>query len=323
VANDGSAGALKALDIAITLAKRYRAELHMITVEQLPRFAASMDEIDEEKDEANHRFAPVEAAEAGARHVVVRYDSAESRLPVVPDWAAVDKIAAAPRKSGFLFFEPEFANADADRALAGAAYGVEAVYLQPSRRHNAMEPSATLAVWEGDALTVYDATQHVYGVRSALAARLDVPIEKVRVIARHTGGGFGGKGWVWPHVVLTAAAARIAGRPVKLVLTRADLYSCLGYHRASRRGRSRCGRGGETDGGSPQCGQHHGGDRRLRGVFNRSLEVALCHAVDAPQATRGTRQRRDADADASPGAGQLGAGERDGRACAWPRHRPP
>src|SRR5262249_11870973 len=147
----------------------------------------------------------LEAAEAGARRVVARYDSAAPRLPVVPDWAAGDRIAAAPRKSGFLFFGPEFAKADADRALARAAHGVEAVYLQPSRHHNAMEPSATLAVWEGDALTVYDATQHIYGVRSALAARLNVPIEKVRVIARHTGGGFGGKGFVWPHVVLTAA----------------------------------------------------------------------------------------------------------------------
>jgi nucleotide-binding universal stress UspA family protein len=61
-ANDGSPGAQKALAAAIALARQISAELHMITVEELPRFAASIDEVAEEKDEANHRFAPVVAA---------------------------------------------------------------------------------------------------------------------------------------------------------------------------------------------------------------------------------------------------------------------
>jgi len=59
VANDGSTGASHALDAALTLAKLHDAELHAITVEELPRFAASIDEVAEEKDEADHRFAPV------------------------------------------------------------------------------------------------------------------------------------------------------------------------------------------------------------------------------------------------------------------------
>ena len=61
-ANDGSPGGLKALDAAIELARQVSAELHMVTVEELPRFPASIDEVAEEKDEANHRFAPVIAA---------------------------------------------------------------------------------------------------------------------------------------------------------------------------------------------------------------------------------------------------------------------
>jgi nucleotide-binding universal stress UspA family protein len=61
VANDGSPGGLKALDAAIELARQVFAELHMITVEELPRFPASIDEVAEEKDEANHRFASVVA----------------------------------------------------------------------------------------------------------------------------------------------------------------------------------------------------------------------------------------------------------------------
>jgi xanthine dehydrogenase YagR molybdenum-binding subunit len=188
-------------------------------------------------DEIRHEGQPLaivlgetlEAAEAGARRVAVRYQRADARMPVVSDWTALDEVAVEPRKSDFLFFGPGFAKADAGAALAGAESGIEAVYLQPSRHHNAMEPSAILAEWSGDALTVHDATQHVYGVRQVLAARFRVPVDQIRVIAQHTGGGFGGKGWVWPHEVLAAAAARIVGRPVKLVLSRANLYSCLGY----------------------------------------------------------------------------------------------
>jgi nucleotide-binding universal stress UspA family protein len=67
-ANDGSLGGRKALAGAIELARQVSAELHMVTVEELPRFPASIDEIAEEKDEANHRFAPViDAAKAEAK----------------------------------------------------------------------------------------------------------------------------------------------------------------------------------------------------------------------------------------------------------------
>jgi nucleotide-binding universal stress UspA family protein len=62
VANDGSPGARKALAMGLAVARSTGAELHMIAVEELPRFPASIDEIDEEKTEANHRFAPVIAA---------------------------------------------------------------------------------------------------------------------------------------------------------------------------------------------------------------------------------------------------------------------
>ena len=51
----------------------------------------------------------------------------------------------------------------------------------------------------------------------------------MRVVSPHTGGGFGGKGYIWPHEVLAAAAARVAGRPVKLHLRRADQFSAVGY----------------------------------------------------------------------------------------------
>jgi nucleotide-binding universal stress UspA family protein len=72
IAHDGSTGAAKALGAAIMLAKRMKAELHMICVEELPRFPTSVDEVIEERLEANHRFADVVSkavAEANSRHV--------------------------------------------------------------------------------------------------------------------------------------------------------------------------------------------------------------------------------------------------------------
>jgi nucleotide-binding universal stress UspA family protein len=72
IANDGSEGAAKALEAAMGLAKRFKAELHMVSVEELPRLPASVDEVIEEKREANHRFAKVVAgarAQAKARQV--------------------------------------------------------------------------------------------------------------------------------------------------------------------------------------------------------------------------------------------------------------
>src|SRR5215467_6861524 len=76
VANDGSAGGQKALTVAIELARQISAKLHMVTVEELPRFPASIDEVAEEKDEANHRFAPIiAAAKAQASEAGVRFET--------------------------------------------------------------------------------------------------------------------------------------------------------------------------------------------------------------------------------------------------------
>jgi xanthine dehydrogenase YagR molybdenum-binding subunit len=171
----------------------------------------------------------LEAAEAGVQRIGVRYHRAEPRVPVASRWDAIDQVAVAPKQGGLLFFEPQFSKDDTAAGLAGATGRVEAAYLQPPRHHNPMEPSATLAVWEGDSLTLYDSTQHVYGVQRALAAALGMPVERVRVIAQHTGGGFGVKGFIWPHELLAALAAKIVGRPVRIALARADMYSFLGY----------------------------------------------------------------------------------------------
>jgi xanthine dehydrogenase YagR molybdenum-binding subunit len=123
---------------------------------------------------------------------------------------------------------------DIDAGLAGADTVVTATYTTPDRHHNPIEPSATLADWDGDQLTVHDATQWIFGTRMVLAAAFGLPTDHVRVVCPYIGGGFGCKAWVWPHTLLTAAAARVTDRPVKLVLTRAQMFTSCGHQPATR-----------------------------------------------------------------------------------------
>ena len=192
-------------------------------------------------DEVRHEGQPVaivlaetlEAAEGAARLVQVAYE----RLPfAMPGSAPVDgpagdaQHAHEPAKdSKYLLYEAEFSKGDAAAGLAGAAQRIEQTYVQPSRHNNPMEPSATLAQWDGDRLTVHDAVQHGYSAQAVLAAAFGLQPDQVRVVCPHTGGGFGSKGYVWPHQALAAAAARVVGRPVKLVLSRSQMYSNVGY----------------------------------------------------------------------------------------------
>jgi xanthine dehydrogenase YagR molybdenum-binding subunit len=118
---------------------------------------------------------------------------------------------------------------DAAGALATAAVRVDNVYTTPAEHHNPMEPHATIARWDGDSLTVYDASQGVFGVRTRLANMFGVPSENIRVIAKFIGGGFGGKGSAWPHTILTAMAAKMIGRAVKIAIWRPQMWGSVGY----------------------------------------------------------------------------------------------
>ncbi len=106
---------------------------------------------------------------------------------------------------------------------------VEAEYRTPVVHHNPMEPSATLAVWNGDELRLHDTTRWVQGSRKIVAAMLGISEDKVRVEAPFLGGAFGSKGFLWQHVALAAQAARTCGRPVKLVLSRQQMFTSTGH----------------------------------------------------------------------------------------------
>jgi len=143
---------------------------------------------------------------------------------------------------------------EAQTALLASAVSVDNKYRTPTQSHNPMETHATMAVWEGDKLTVYDATQGLYNTRKALALSFSVPESNVRVVCKYIGGAFGCKGAMWPHVLLTTLAARAVNRPVKLVLTRAQMFTNVG-HRAETEQRVALG---ATANGAIQAIIHHG-----------------------------------------------------------------
>ena len=118
---------------------------------------------------------------------------------------------------------------DVDGGLATAAVRVEAEYVIPRENHNPIELHATLAAWEDGTLTLWDKTQWVGNVRDEMAAVLGIAAEHIRVISPFVGGAFGSALRAWPHVTLAAMAARHVGRPVKVVLTRRQMYGVTGY----------------------------------------------------------------------------------------------
>jgi xanthine dehydrogenase YagR molybdenum-binding subunit len=123
---------------------------------------------------------------------------------------------------------------DADRGIREGVVRIEQTYTTSDRHHNQMEPHATAAVWDADgALTLYETTQHIFGAKELVSIVLGVPVEKITVVSHFLGGGFGGKAYVWPHTLLTALAARVLNRPVRVQLTRAQMYSMVGHQAAT------------------------------------------------------------------------------------------
>ncbi len=125
-------------------------------------------------------------------------------------------------------FQPFTRRGDPDTAIREAQVIVDQTYTTPIETHNAMEPHATIAEWRDGRLTLHDSTQYVYGVKRFVAKTLGIADEDVHVIAPFVGGAFGSKGSAWSHVVLTAMAARQVSRPVKLVLTRRQMFGPVG-----------------------------------------------------------------------------------------------
>ncbi|SKC89396.1 xanthine dehydrogenase, molybdenum binding subunit apoprotein [Burkholderia sp. CF099] len=118
---------------------------------------------------------------------------------------------------------------DAASAFDTSEVTLDETYVTPVETHNPIELHATVAQWDGEGYTFYETTQAVSNHQGTLMQMLGLPKEKVRVISRYLGSGFGGKLWMWPHSLLAAAASRQTGQPVKLVVSRKMMFQNVGH----------------------------------------------------------------------------------------------
>jgi xanthine dehydrogenase YagR molybdenum-binding subunit len=125
-----------------------------------------------------------------------------------------------------------FESGDAEAALNAAPHKVDAAYTTPRHNHNAIELHAATLAWDGDELFIHDATQGVRHEAWTVAQIFGLDEDQVHVSAPYLGGGFGGKG-LWQHQILAAAAARLARRPVRIMLSREGVYRLVGGRAAT------------------------------------------------------------------------------------------
>ncbi|HKQ48019.1 MAG TPA: xanthine dehydrogenase family protein molybdopterin-binding subunit [Phycisphaerae bacterium] len=129
---------------------------------------------------------------------------------------------------------------DAEAAFAKAPIKLDQTYVTPAETHNPIELHATTAIWDGSTLTLYEASQGITNLQGILAQMFGLPQERVRVITKFLGSGFGCKLWPWTHCSLAAAAARQLGKPIKLVISRKMMFQTVG-HRPRTQQRVRLG----------------------------------------------------------------------------------
>jgi xanthine dehydrogenase YagR molybdenum-binding subunit len=158
-----------------------------------------------------------EQARAGAALIRVQYTPGNGAFSLAK---AKDKAQPPKEADGPGGTPPETKVGDFEGAFAQAAVKIDQTYTTPDQSHAMMEPHATLAVWEGDKLTVWTANQMIDWGRGDLAKTLGLARDKVRLISPFVGGGFGGKLFLRADVLMAALGARACGRPVKVALQR-------------------------------------------------------------------------------------------------------
>ena len=157
-------------------------------------------------------------AQLAAKLLRIEYKQQPAKI----DFNALSNESRPPKRGG------SSRRGDPEASLAKANAVIEQTYSTPIQNHNPMEPHATIATWDGDKLHVFDATQGITGVKQSLARAFSIPQDNVHVQCPYTGGGFGCKGYVWSNTILAAMAAKVAQRPVKLVLGREQMFGPVG-----------------------------------------------------------------------------------------------
>ncbi len=152
----------------------------------------------------------------------------EAKYELMPAVLSFEEAKKSPRQLENLLGQPPFVEiGDAEAALANAKVKVDLVYRTPRHNHNAIELHGATVVWNDDELRVHDASQLLDLTTGQLADIFDLDISKVHVTSPYVGGGFGGK-CLWDHQILACAAAKLAGRPVRIVLSREGVFRIVG-----------------------------------------------------------------------------------------------
>lgn len=170
----------------------------------------------------------IEQARAGARAVKVDYEAETPNVSL----DLSDGFTGTMRENS--------ERGDVDAAFADAPVKLEEIYVTPIETHNPIELHASVATWDGNRYVLYETTQAVMNHQAVMAQMLGVPRENMQIVMKFLGSGFGGKLWPWPHAMLAAVAARDLNRPVKLVVDRSTMFTCVG-HRPRTQQRIRLG----------------------------------------------------------------------------------
>jgi len=175
----------------------------------------------------------LEAATEGAALLSPRYDIDTPRVGL----DATESFVPSAVGPGF---PPAAHRGDIEAGLAAASKRIEATYETAPQYHNAMEPHAIVAAWDGDTLSVDTPSQGLAMAQGRIAGLFGIVPSKIHIRSPFLGGGFGSKGMISGPQVLGIMAARLVGRPIKLVLRREQMFGPVG-HRAETRQTLRIG----------------------------------------------------------------------------------
>ncbi|HWD29453.1 MAG TPA: xanthine dehydrogenase family protein molybdopterin-binding subunit [Rhizomicrobium sp.] len=123
---------------------------------------------------------------------------------------------------------------DAAAAYATAPVKIEAEYLTATEHHNPIELFTTACSWSGKRLTVWESSQNMWGFKNGLAQQLGIAVEDIHVISPFVGGAFGSRGSLTQRTAIVARAAKLIGRPVKLMTTRDQGFTIATYRAETR-----------------------------------------------------------------------------------------
>lgn len=283
-----SAGRILSMNVAA--AREHPGVVEVMTTENRPALAQDPDEKTNpfmfrldllQNDNVRYANQPIavviarslEAATEGAALLAPRYEAEPPLIGLDTGEPFVPRIVGPGR--------PTVAeNGDVEAGLAAADIRIEASYETPPQYHNAMEPHAIVAAWEGETLTIDMPSQSLAMAQQRIAGLLGIAPENIYIRSPFLGGGFGSKAMIQGPLMLGILAARLVGKPVKLVLSREQMYGPVS-HRAPTRQTLRLG--AAKDGRLVALGHH---TRTQSSVFDDFFEPAsnISHSLYASAA---------------------------------------